>query len=209
MSDGLPPTTLTHSQPARRQAAWLLGLLIGLLVLLWAGGDATRDALAYDYRGVLRGEYWRLLTGHFVHFSTSHLALNLAGLVLIAVLFPRHYTVSQWLVIALASALAIDVGLVWLEPQIEWYVGLSGVLHGLLAAGAVAWWRQEPKYLAAALTLIFLGKLSWEQSHGALPLSGDLTVVVDAHLDGALGGATVGVALWLSQRRSRGEPAPL
>ena len=78
-----------------------------------------------------------------------------------------------------------------------WYVGLSGVLHGALAAGAVAWWRYESKLLALLLSAIFAGKLAWEQWHGALPLSGDLPVVVDAHLYGALGGALAGVLLWV------------
>ena len=79
-----------------------------------------------------------------------------------------------------------------LEPQLEWYVGLSGVLHGALAAGAIGWWRHESKPLALALTAVLVGKLAWEQWQGALPLSGDMPVVVDAHLYGAIGGALAG-----------------
>jgi hypothetical protein len=90
---------------------------------------------------------------------------------------------------------------VLLEPQLEWYVGLSGVLHGALAAGAIGWWRHESRALALALTVVLVGKLAWEQWHGALPLSGDMPVVVDAHLYGAVGGALVGGLLWV---RSRG-----
>jgi membrane associated rhomboid family serine protease len=95
---------------------------------------------------------------------------------------------------------SIDLGFVFCEPQVTWYVGLSGVLHGALAAGAIAWWRHESRLLALYLSVIFLGKLAWEQWHGPLPLSGDLPVVVDAHLYGAIGGATAGVALWLWSR---------
>ena len=181
---------------------WLLGLLIGVLVLLsllceYGEGEHARLLLRYEREAVLQGEYWRLLTGHLVHGSWLHLVLNCAGLGLIVSLFPDHYSTRQWLLIGLTSLLAIDIGFVFWEPQLAWYVGLSGVLHGALAAGAIAWWRYETKLLALAMSVIFVGKLSWEQLHGALPLSGGMAVVVDAHLYGALGGVIAGTILWL------------
>src|SRR5262245_48213898 len=140
---------------SRKQALWLLGLLLGTLVLLSLGGESWQEALRYERDGVARGEYWRLLTGHLVHGSPLHLLLNSAGLALIAVLFPRDYSLAQWLFILFVSIAAMDVGFVWFEPQLAWYVGFSGVLHGALAAGAVAWWRHETKALALTLSVIF------------------------------------------------------
>ena len=87
---------------------------------------------------VLHGEYWRLLTCHFVHYSAQHLLLNAVGLGLVAALFPREYSLAGWLSILAGSIAAIDLGFVLLEPQLEWYVGLSGVLHGALAARVAA-----------------------------------------------------------------------
>jgi rhomboid family GlyGly-CTERM serine protease len=195
---------MTEAHPARRtRLQWLLGLLCTLVVLLSLGGEKFTLALRYERTKVLAGEYWRLLTAHLVHGSTQHLLLNLAGLGLIAILFARDYRPLQWVWIWLAGTLAIDIGFVWFEPQLEWYVGLSGVLHALLAAGAIAWWRHESKPLALALSAILVGKLLWEQTHGALPLSGDLPVVVNAHLYGALGGVLAGLVLWCF---SRSEP---
>jgi rhomboid family GlyGly-CTERM serine protease len=183
---------------------WLLGLLIAGLVLLSllceAGGEHARLLLRYERGAVLQGEYWRLLTGHLVHGSWLHLLLNCAGLGLITALFPDHYSTRQWLLIGLLSLVTIDVGFVFWEPQLSWYVGLSGVLHGALAAGAIAWWRYETKPLALALSAIFVGKLVWEQLHGALPLSGGMAVVVDAHLYGAVGGVIAGTILWMNTR---------
>ena len=46
------------------------------------------------------------------------------------------------------------------------------------------------------LSVVLVGKLAWEQWQGALPLSGDMPVVVDAHLYGAIGGALAGA--WLA-----------
>jgi rhomboid family GlyGly-CTERM serine protease len=131
-----------------------------------------------------------------VHDSWQHLLENLAGVGLLAALFPRDYSLRQWLLVLLFGLVCIDLGFLCGEPRLEWYVGLSGVLHGALAAGAVAWWRFESKVLAALLTLIFLGKLGWEQVRGSLPSASDMLVVVNAHLYGAIGGLMAALLLW-------------
>lgn len=204
MSEGRPsPTvsTMSERKAVVWRGIWLVGLTAGVSVLLALGGEAVRLALRYERDGVLAGEWWRLLTGHFVHGGRAHLLLNMAGLGLIAGLFPRDYTMRQWLIVGCASIAAIDLGFVLFEPQLTWYVGLSGLLHGVLAAGAVSWWRHESKLLAGSLTAVLIGKLSWEQWRGALPLSGDMNVIVDAHLYGALGGmlAALGICLYLQR----------
>lgn len=206
MSDDLPRNTPVIS---RIQAWSLLGLTLAALVLPSLGGETWQSLLRYERAGVLdRAEYWRLFTAHLVHGSALHLLLNVAGLGLIAALFPRDYSLGAWLVIVAASMMAIDLGFVLYEPQLQWYVGFSGVLHGALAAGVIAWWRQESKGLALTLSAIFISKLAWEQVHGALPLSGNMSVIVDAHLYGAVGGAIAASILWLRtqewsfQRRS-------
>lgn len=172
--------------------------LAALLLVLNAFGEPVRQALRYQRDLLAQGEYWRLLTGHLVHGSWQHVALNVAGLTLVAVLFRGAYRAGQWLFIGVVSALCIDAGLFWLVPTLQWYVGLSGVLHGLLAAGAWSWWhapvREGDRGMAVLLSLILIGKLGWEQWQGALPLSGDLNVIVDAHLYGAVGGL---LAAWL------------
>ena len=192
MSDAVPGSA--------RRLAWLVGLLAAVLVLLSLTGESGREWLRYEREAVLQGQYWRLLTGHLVHGSVQHLLLNGVGLGLIAALFPREYSVPGWLLILGSSVATIDLGFVLLEPQLQWYVGLSGVLHGALAAGALGWWRYESRRLALALTAVLVGKLAWEQWHGALPFSGDMPVVVDAHLYGAIGGALAGAFLWLRSR---------
>lgn len=211
MSEGLLSATVRGSPRSigRCQAVWLLGLICVASVLLALGGETARLAMRYERSAVLAGEYWRLLTGHLLHGTPAHLLLNMVGLGLIAGLFPRDYSLGQWLFILLLSVVAIDAGFVLFEPQLQWYVGLSGVLHGALAAGAIGWWRHETKPLAAALTLVLVGKLAWEQLHGALPLSGDMPVIVNAHLYGAAGGAAAGLAIWLKAQDWSGRSRPL
>ena len=44
------------------------------------------------------------------------------------------------------------------EPQLEWYVGFSGVLHGCMAAGLVAWLRTSRDPLTMLVTVACCGQ---------------------------------------------------
>jgi len=170
---------------------WLLLILL-VLDLVLGLGDSVGALLRYDRSAIAAGGWWRLLTAHIVHLGVHHLVLNELGLVLMWSLFAQDYDAVEWCVIVLAGALAISSGLWWLSPRVSWYVGASGVLHSVMAAGTA-------KHLAERcwdrwiLLLGLCAKLAWEQWGGhAAPL-----VVVDAHLYGALCGFAVGAALSL------------
>ncbi len=69
-------------------------------------------------------------------------------------------------------------------------MGLSGVLHGMLAAGAIGLW-QERRPEAAALAILLAAKLTYEALVGPVPGSEATAggaVVTEAHLYGAIGG---------------------
>jgi rhomboid family GlyGly-CTERM serine protease len=168
---------------------WLLMILLILGAVLGLG-DNVSALLRYDRSAIAAGGWWRLLTAHIVHLDAHHLALNALGLVLVWSLFAQDYAVDEWCAIVLGGALAISCGLWWLSPRVVWYVGASGVLHSVMAAGAAKHWAERS--WDRWILLIGLGlKLSWEQWGGhAQPL-----VVVDAHLYGALWGFALGTAL--------------
>jgi rhomboid family GlyGly-CTERM serine protease len=164
----------------------LLAICALFEVLAYLGFPAVA-ALQYDRTAIAGGEWWRLVTAHVVHLGLLHGALNIAGLTLIWVLFAREYSAGRWAVIILASIAAIDAGLWLRDPEIDWYVGASGVLHGALAAGVVArMHRRDPDgWLLAAF---LAAKLSYEQFAGAMPFSAGIgPVIVNAHLYGAAG----------------------
>ncbi|HYC09057.1 MAG TPA: rhombosortase [Steroidobacteraceae bacterium] len=176
-----------------RRGLALLALCL-LLVAATLPGDSARRALRYDRAGLAAGQYWRLLSAHLVHLDLRHALLNTLGLALMWALFARDYSPRQWLIIVLASIAAIDAGL-WLgDSTVLWYVGSSGALHGVMAAGTVAHLRagERDGWILAAL---LLAKLAYEQWAGPLPLSGSDPVVVDAHLYGVLGGALMAAGL--------------
>lgn len=163
-------------------------ILAGLLLL---GGDAAREALRYDRVGLADGQAWRIMTGHFVHLGTGHFLLNAAGVVLVALLVAGEFRPLEWAAFSIAALAGIGAGLWVFNPALAWYVGLSGLLHGWLAAGIVGLLvnrRPDGWPLAALLA----GKLALEQWMGPMPGSAETSggpVVVDAHLYGAVAGA--------------------
>jgi rhomboid family GlyGly-CTERM serine protease len=173
----------------------VLGASAAVLLLLQLGGAPVRTALRYDRAALGAGQWWRLASAHLVHLDLRHALLNILGLVLMWALFVRDYRARQWFLILAAAAAAIDAGLWFRDTQVLWYVGASGVLHGVMAAGILAALRRrEPPGLALAVFL--LAKLLYEQWAGALPLAGAaVPVVVSAHLYGVLGGTAA--ALWM------------
>ena len=181
---------------------WLLLIVLTLAALLGLG-DSVTLALRYDRSAIAAGGWWRLLTAHIVHLDVHHLILNELGLVLMWSLFAEDYDAVEWCVIVLSGALAISCGLWWLSPRVSWYVGASGVLHSVMAAGAA-------KHLVERswdrwILIVGLGaKLAWEQwGRAPAPL-----IVVDAHLYGACCGFLLGAALSLRmaiiRRRTHG-----
>lgn len=174
----------------------LLPIGLTLCVTLFAlGGSELTAILRFDREALLHdGQVWRLFTGHLVHLGWSHTGLNIAGLVLIWILIGHRYDNRQWSAIIAALMLGISLGLLLFNPTLTWYVGLSGVLHGMLVAGAIADIRSGDK-TAWVLLILIAAKLIWEQITGALPGSEAAAggnVIVDAHFYGGLVGLALG-----------------
>ena len=183
----------------RRARHWLVPFVITTLaVVIAAFGAAATELLKYDRLAIIDGEYWRLLSGHFAHLGPEHLLLNLAGLVLVWLLVGRQYTTSQWLIVTAFSLVVISLGFWFLDPNLIWYVGLSGLLHGLLIAGAIHGIKTQPVE-SIIIVVAVAAKLIYEQFIGPLPGSEATAggaVITNAHLYGAFGGATVAAFLW-------------
>ena len=173
----------------RGRWVWLFTILLALGLVCFLR-DKTDLLFRYDRGAIAAGGWWRLLTAHTVHLDLHHLLLNELGIVLLWALFADDFSPVDWLVIVLAGALAVASGLWWLSPSVGWYVGASGVLHAVMAAGTAqhvidrAWDRW-------LLTAGLCAKLAYEQLGGREPP----LVVVDAHLYGAVCGVVVGAAL--------------
>lgn len=114
---------------------WPLVALVGAVSLLNVA--APSSTLAFERASILHGELWRIITGNLVHTNTSHLLLNLGSVLAIYSLFCDHLDRCRLFTLMTLLWLAVGLGIWWWCPQTEWYMGLSGSLHGLFAWGAV------------------------------------------------------------------------
>jgi rhomboid family GlyGly-CTERM serine protease len=185
---------------------WSVVLLIAAgCVALALGGEPGRVWARYDRIGLENGELWRLLTGHLVHLGFGHLWPNLLALVVIGSLFEDVLSPLEWLAAAIGTALAIDFGLYALDADVDWYVGLSGVLHGFVACGALLLLRRR-QLIGGMLAIGLAAKLAWEHWFGPVPFTAASVggpVIVAAHLYGATAGALAAVAFGVRRARSR------
>ena len=186
---------------------WLtVAAVVALVTGLWLAGPEVTAALRYERAAVLDGQWWRLVTGHLVHADAAHLAWNLAGAALVWWLFGAEYGRLEWLVIVLASAAAIDIAFLGWMPGLDWYVGLSGVLHGCMAAGLAAWLARARDPLVLLVAILFAAKLVFEHWQGPLPFTAGtlaLPVIVEAHSYGAIGGLAAALAVRARRRRAQ------
>lgn len=166
---------------------------VALLLLPLAGGAELAALLRYTRAGLGREEWWRLASAHMVHLDARHALFNAAGLALLWALFARSFRPWQWLLATLIIVAAVDAGLYFLSPRIQWYVGASALLHGLFACGTVAMIRSGER-IGWLVAILFAAKLAWEQWQGPLPLSGGPVVTI-SHVYGAVGGLVAGLLL--------------
>lgn len=166
---------------------------IALAALAASLAPSFAPLLRYERHAVVAGEAWRLFSAHLAHLTWQHLLANLAALGLLVLLLGRHAQARAWLAVTLVCAFGVGAGLLWLSPEVEWYVGLSGVLHGLFIYGAVRAWPTRPRI--AAFILVGIGvklALEWAMEQWAggnwptLALAGP--VITAAHRYGASAG---------------------
>lgn len=200
------PGEIRHARAVKLFSAYgVAGAMAGLAALAELAGDPGRLALRYDREAIAAGEAWRLVTGHLVHLGPSHLAMNVLALAILACVLPALATWRLWLCAGLSSALFIDLGLFAFNHDVAWYVGLSGVLHGIWSAGVILA-IHDRRFEALPLAVLLVLKLGYEAQFGPIPLSGEVAagpVVAEAHAWGAAGGAAFAFTAIAVRRRRR------
>jgi rhomboid family GlyGly-CTERM serine protease len=191
---------LTHDGAAPGRAWLALCALLAAGALLAA---ALPQAAAWlDWQpGAALQQPWRLWTAAFVHLSPLHLAANLGATALVAA---WGWVARAPRGLALAWALAWPLGhaLLAAQPALARYGGLSGVLHGGVAA--VALWlvvaqAGRQRAVGAAVLAGLAVKLALEDPLGPAlrPAPGwDIAIAPLAHATGSLA-ALACTAVWL------------
>ena len=181
----------------RSRAVWLPPLVLMALVLVLAlGGDAAREALRYDRDAIAAGQWWRLLSGSFVHLGGWHLFLNEMGLAVLVLLCPEALPWQVWVRRVLLLGLGMGLGLYCFVPHARWYVGMSGVIHGLFVLGLGRQVLIDRDLIAAGCLAYLVGKIGWEMISG-VPVSDEVAlggrVLVESHLYGTLSAVLYGL----------------
>jgi rhomboid family GlyGly-CTERM serine protease len=148
-------------------------------------------ASLYDRAAILHGEWWRLWTGHWMHFSASHLAWNLVVLIGAGTWLERLRPglAARY---ALIGAPLLSLGLLVFAPTMHTYGGLSGLATGILVLLALVHLAARPSERGWWLAVLALtaGKVGFDAFSPAPLLSrfdsAEVQVSALAHMLGAL-----------------------
>ena len=183
---------------------WRTLLLAALALAAYLVLGPAPEAAVFDRVAIARGEWWRLVTGHWVHSDPSHGWWDIAALALFGALFEARLRWRLPLVLLVATAW-VDAWLWWGVPELRYYCGLSGILNGLLILGLLQLWRdiRHPMVLltAAAAAVKIMVEISLGQ---ALLTRTAWPSVPTAHAAGFLGGLSFAWVCFRSRRREQG-----
>lgn len=183
-----------------RTALTAIAALVPLFLFVVPGAS---ELLQYDRVAILSGEWWRLLSGHFTHWTVEHLAWDLAvfcGLVAVSESECCRGTTVATVSSIVLSALVISTALLIAQPEMTLYRGLSGIDSALFAVVGISVLRQlrgSRTVTAAAIAIVtgFAAKLAWEMFRGdAFFVSANaegFSPVPLAHAVGAITGSLV------------------
>lgn len=139
---------------------------------------------------VHQGEWYRLMTGAFLHANIEHIAFNMFTLAIVGAPIEAELGKVRFLVLYFVSALGGSVGSYLLSEPMQIGVGASGAIFGLMGAYFVIA-RRRRWDSSAILGLIIINLLISFASTG---------IDWRAHLGGLIVGAVVGFAMSRSAR---------
>lgn len=185
--------------------ATLLCALAALIIQLF---PEWRASLLYERAGVAEGQFWRIWTGHLVHFGWPHFVVD-AGLLLIVGWFAenRHPWFTRIALVLMPAF--ISACMFWLEPGMARYGGLSALNLGLLVYVAAEGWRHDrTEWFWPAVIVIYVAELAYEyyrggQGGGAIRFDDPgIRVATGAHL-AAAGYVLLALGAAFLRRRAR------
>lgn len=174
--------------------------LLVTIVLLMLAEPVSSQWLMFDRSAIDDGQLWRVLTAHFVHLSPMHLLGNAMGVILLGYVAGRSLSSALGVTLFVWCLLVVGLGLYVFADYLERYVGLSGVLHGLILVAPFI----SPFYsrrIAACFLVLIVAKVLWEQSsfYDDMAMVGMIggRVEANAHLLGTIAGLLFLLAYYL------------
>lgn len=182
------------SQPAMaqhrggRQPPWLTAIAVAVASGLWLSLGPVPEALIFDRSAIADGEWWRLLSGHWVHSDGHHALWDITALALLGGLLEPGGR-RRLALAAVVGSLCVAAVLWWQLPELERYCGLSGMLNSLFVIALADLCQRGRQPVVAAAALLLGLKLLAELTAGQSVLIDTLWPgVPQAHLAGLLSG---------------------
>jgi len=172
---------------------YTLYLVIGIVIVITTFLEPLSSQwLMFDRAAIDgNGEWWRLITCHLVHLSDVHAFNNLLGLALLAYIAGPYLNNGLGVLLFVWCGLWVGVGLYLYADYLAYYVGLSGVLHGLLLVSPFMS-HYYKRWVAYGFAAILIGKTIWEQTpwYNDMALADTIggRVETNAHLFGTIAG---------------------
>jgi len=178
-------------------------LLLSLAAVFVFACPSLAAPLQYDRAAIAAGEFWRLFSGHWVHYSFDHFFWDVLAFCCLGVACERRSR-SRFLTCVVVSALAISLSVWFGLSGMSAYRGLSGVDSALLVLLFMELWSDairsgQPKQMLfpAACLAAFVFKVAFEVTTGdtifVKSLGSGLVGVPLAHVAGATVGFLVGL----------------
>ena len=185
----------------RRVPIFTLAFVCAAL-LVSAGPAPLREQLAFERSAVVAGEWWRVWTGHLVHWEPSLAVWDLGALALLGGWVESRSRAELLAVLGL-GAFVSGVAVLVLRPDLASYQGSSALASALFVNACLRLLaRANDPYAraTAAFGLLGLAAKVGLESAGISPtgIPGALESVAVAHLAGALAGGVVRYAFELA-----------
>ena len=166
-----------------------LAICCAALLCLTLAALPDSSALELNRKAVAAGQWWRLWTGHLVHFTPEQLLLDGGLLILVGLMAERELGSAFVACLLLLGSPMLALATLLVAPALAEYRGASRIVLMLAGALGAALWRRRPK-MRAVLFLLVLGTLAKAgiDANGIgtdlAHLPGDVLVVWQAHLLG-------------------------
>jgi rhomboid family GlyGly-CTERM serine protease len=177
-----------------RSNIWVPATMSAIALIVAVFLPETSSYLRYQADFDQSGEAWRLISAHFVHLDWPHFTLNVLGLWLLWLVVGKVFSTDQWVLVVVFLSISITASLKFWSSEVGWYVGLSGLLYGMLATGLVASIRTLKSPFTFLFILVLLKGL-FDAVYGPLSLIDQTAyrVVSDAHVYGIVWGTLLGL----------------
>lgn len=179
----------------------LIGINVAAWLLMAVTGGAVGASGEVFFRGatwgpaIANGEWYRLVSGGFLHDGLLHLGMNMFLLWLLGQVLEPALGRSQFVAVYGVSLLGGSLGVMFLDPTIP-TLGASGAVFGLMGALTVLQMRAgHSPWQSGIATLIVLNLVITF----AIP-----NISIGGHLGGLLAGAAAAYGLSVAAQRGPG-----